>query len=59
MLRKSKVDQMEASEEAGRNLLIFIPLGLLLGFILSCCCLKYCKRTQVSDIALRPADDEA
>lgn len=59
MLRKSKVDQMEASEEAGRNLLIFIPLGLLMGFILSCCCLKYCKRTEVTDIVLRPVDEEA
>ena len=50
---------MMVEEESGRNLLIFIPLGLLLGFITSCCLLKYCKQTQVSDIQLRVGDQES
>lgn len=49
---------MTIAEEAGRNMLIFIPLGLLLGFIASCVLLKYCKRTQVNDIVLRVNDDD-
>lgn len=44
MLKKAKLpDETSISEEAGRNLLILIPLGLLLGFIATCCLLKYCK----------------
>ena len=38
-------------------MLIFIPLGLLLGFIATCVLLKYCKRPVVSDISLRISDD--
>ena len=44
-------------EETQRNLLILIPLALLLGFIATCCIMKYCKRAQVSDIVLRVGDD--
>ena len=61
LLRKTKemVDpEDEASVETGRNLLIFIPLGLLLGFIVTCVLMKYCKRTQVSDIQLRVTSDD-
>jgi len=62
MLRKKQADDQQSaiSDESGRNLMIFIPLGLLLGFIGSCCLLKYCKRPQVSDIQLlRVGDDES
>ncbi len=60
MLKKKAAESEEIiSEESGRNLMIFIPLGLLLGFIGSCCCLKYCKTQQVSNIELlRVGDDE-
>lgn len=44
-------------EETQRNLLILIPLALLLGFIVTCCLMKYCKRNQVSNIALRVGDE--
>lgn len=43
-------DGIGLSENTGRNMLIFIPLGLLLGFIITCVMFKYCKRTEVSDI---------
>ena len=45
-------------EEVGRNTLIFIPLAVLLGFIATCCLMKYCKRPQVSDIVLRVGDED-
>ena len=44
-------------EETGRNLLILVPMALLLGFITTCCAMKYCKRQQVSDIVLRIGDE--
>ena len=44
-------------EETQRNLLILIPLALLLGFIVTCCVMKYCKRNQVSNIVLRSGDE--
>lgn len=44
-------------EETQRNLLILIPLALLLGFIVTCCIMKYCKRNQVSNIVLRVGDE--
>lgn len=44
-------------EETQRNLLILIPLALLLGFIVTCCVMKYCKRNQVSNIVLRVGDE--
>ena len=50
---------MGQPHQADRNLLIFIPLGLLLGFITTCCCMKYCKRPQVSDIELLRVGEEA
>ena len=59
-LRKSKVaidTEGTLPEETQRNLLILIPLALLIGFISTCCVMKYCKRTQVSDIELRVGDD--
>lgn len=55
---KAKVGKDSITEEAGRNLLIFVPLGLLLGFIGTCCIFKYCKRPQVSDIQLRIGDED-
>lgn len=57
LLRTVKQEEMQITGEAGRNMLIFIPLGLLLGFIASCVLFKYCKRTQVNDIVLRITDD--
>lgn len=56
LLRTVKEGEIAISQEAGRNMLIFIPLGLLLGFIASCVIIKYCKRPQVSDIMLRVND---
>ena len=57
-LRRQKLEKESLSEEAGRNLLIFVPLGLLLGFICTCCLLKYCKQPQVSDIQLRVVEED-
>ena len=45
------------AEETQRNLLILIPLALLLGFIATCCIMKYCKRAQVSNIVLGLGDE--
>ena len=54
LLRKGRMGQSGSGsslpEETQRNLLILIPLALLLGFIVTCCIMKYCKRTQISDI---------
>jgi Eukaryotic aspartyl protease len=50
LLRSTKDEIVHISENAGRNMLIFVPLGLLLGFIITCVTFKYCKRTEVSDI---------
>ena len=58
LLRKSKASsESTIPEETQRNLLILIPLALLIGFITTCCVMKYCKRTQVSDIVLRVGDE--
>ena len=57
-LLKIKVGKDVGTEESGRNLLIFVPLGLLIGFIGSCCLCKYCKRPQVSDIQLPLGDED-
>ena len=35
-----------------------MPLGILLGFIVTCCIFKYCQRPQVSDIRLRAVDED-
>lgn len=56
MLIKTKSQSDFVNKEVGRNMLIFIPLALLLGFIGTCCFLKCCKRTPISDI--EPIGDE-
>ena len=43
----------------GRNLLILIPLALIIGFIVSCTCIKYCKKEKVNDITIRIGEDES
>ena len=45
-------------EEGGRNLLIFIPLALLLGFITTCCAYQCCNKQKVSDIELRLGEED-
>ena len=45
------------TEATERNLMILIPLALLIGFITTCCIMKYCKRADVSDIRLRVGDE--
>ena len=42
----------------GRNLLILIPLALIIGFIVSCTLVKYCKKEKVNDIVLRIGEEE-
>ena len=54
--RKNLLDRK--SSLSRRNMLIYIPLGLIFGFIISCCTLKYCKEQKISDIRLRD-DNEA
>jgi len=57
MLLRNMKEEISIVEGNGRNMLIFIPLGLLLGFIATCVILKYCKRPIVSDISLRINED--
>ena len=40
-------------------MLILIPLGLIIGFILSCFMLKCCKKTEVDDVKLKISEEES
>ena len=61
--RSTLVEERQALEEQsmknGRNMLILIPLALIIGFIVSCTCIKYCKKEKVNDITIRIGEDES